>query len=152
MNCTNCNKPGVLNTILGKDFYYCPSCKDEILPKVTAYPVAPSSSTFLDKLSHPTISPVALNPKPISLNDLLYPPGHLPGWSYVISINSDRIREILRDFNRIGGVWDYQNIREPLGESQDDVPVLQTRSDGTVTILTEDGLKPNEIRWFKSNS
>lgn len=30
MICSKCNTEGVLNTVLGKDFYYCRTCKDEI--------------------------------------------------------------------------------------------------------------------------
>lgn len=30
MTCSKCNTEGVLNTVLGKDFYYCRTCKDEI--------------------------------------------------------------------------------------------------------------------------
>lgn len=31
MICGKCNNPGVLNTVLGKDFYYCRACKEEII-------------------------------------------------------------------------------------------------------------------------
>lgn len=30
MICQTCSNPGVLNTVAGKDFYYCRTCKDEI--------------------------------------------------------------------------------------------------------------------------
>lgn len=38
MICTRCNSDGVLVTILGKDSYYCRTCRDDILPQ----PVAPA--------------------------------------------------------------------------------------------------------------
>lgn len=31
MICPKCKSDGILNTILGKDFYYCRTCKEEIL-------------------------------------------------------------------------------------------------------------------------
>lgn len=31
MICTKCNNPGVLNTVNHQDFYYCRTCKEEIL-------------------------------------------------------------------------------------------------------------------------
>lgn len=30
MICQKCNNKGILNTVLGKDFFYCRNCKDEI--------------------------------------------------------------------------------------------------------------------------
>lgn len=30
MICQKCNNPGVLNSVLNKEFYYCRTCKDEI--------------------------------------------------------------------------------------------------------------------------
>lgn len=32
MNCTKCKTQGVENTVLGKTFFYCRTCKDEIFP------------------------------------------------------------------------------------------------------------------------
>ena len=31
MVCPKCKNTGILNTVLGKDFYYCKTCKEEIL-------------------------------------------------------------------------------------------------------------------------
>ena len=31
MVCPKCKNVGILNTVLGKDFYYCKTCKEEIL-------------------------------------------------------------------------------------------------------------------------
>lgn len=31
MICSKCKNVGILNTVLGKDFYYCRTCKEEIL-------------------------------------------------------------------------------------------------------------------------
>lgn len=31
MICPKCKNVGILNTVLGKDFYYCRTCKEEIL-------------------------------------------------------------------------------------------------------------------------
>lgn len=30
MICQKCNNQGILNTVLGRDFYYCRTCKEEI--------------------------------------------------------------------------------------------------------------------------
>lgn len=33
MICTKCNTDAVQNTVLGKVFYYCRTCKDEVIPE-----------------------------------------------------------------------------------------------------------------------
>lgn len=38
MTCLKCNATGFLNSAGGKDFYFCPTCREEILPEIVHTP------------------------------------------------------------------------------------------------------------------
>ncbi len=53
MTCQKCNNPGVSNTAGGKDFWYCRTCKDEIMPPVAkALEPRKMSDDALDALNY----------------------------------------------------------------------------------------------------
>lgn len=56
MNCHKCKTPGVKNQVLGKEFYYCRTCKDEIKEHAMTYEEALG---FVNNNSTPSIAPLS---------------------------------------------------------------------------------------------
>lgn len=49
MVCNKCFNPGVKNEVLGKEFYYCRTCKDEIGLTATPAAVTATATSLLEK-------------------------------------------------------------------------------------------------------
>lgn len=76
MICKKCNNPGVLNSVMNKEFYYCRTCKDEIIDQ---------SSVKIDAeyIKHTTVSTIIPGtavplvglplPKLSGLSDIVFP-------------------------------------------------------------------------------
>lgn len=62
MTCDKCSQPGVLNSALGKDFYYCRSCKTEILDAPEISPPLTTKASAIDILGYNHCSTHLIDP------------------------------------------------------------------------------------------
>lgn len=77
MICSKCNTEGVLNTVLGKDFYYCRTCKDEIRLEPTFQPLQRELDWAFDALQ---LLKQPGSGTPTNINGVHVGPGYRPAW------------------------------------------------------------------------